>query len=125
MQLRLKSEIYVQALIRRINGTFAQGMAAAYVARRGDANAGGIFIRVNRLDGTAGVLTLFTNMEGEQTARVVVAPHTAEKQAADFLARETARDPDIWLVDIEDAQGRHFLEEKIDGDWPVLEAGGK
>jgi hypothetical protein len=48
---------------------------------------------------------------------VVLPPATPEPDIDARLAREMARDPDIWVIDIEDAQGRHFLEEKIDGDW--------
>lgn len=113
MSLRLKAEFYVQALVRRAQG----GLAAAYVARRGDADAGGIFVCVNRLDGTAGVLTLFTDMDGERQARTVLPPGTPEAEAAARMARETERDPDIWVIDIEDAAGRHFVEERLDSDW--------
>lgn len=113
MFIRLKSELYVQALVRQVQGA----LAAVYVAKRGDTDAGVIFIRVNRLDGTGGVLSLFTNLDGERLARVVLPPATPEPDIDERLAREMARDPDIWVIDIEDAQGRHFLEEKIDGDW--------
>ncbi|MDG1690999.1 MAG: DUF1491 family protein [Alphaproteobacteria bacterium] len=113
MFIRLKSELYVQALVRQVQGA----LAAVYVAKRGDTDAGVIFIRVNRLDGTGGVLSLFTNLDGERLARVVLPPATPEPDIDARLAREMARDPDIWVIDIEDAQGRHFLEEKIDGDW--------
>lgn len=117
MSLRLKSGIFVQALLRRVQAAFVDGGAAAYIAKRGDEDAGGIFVRVSRLDGTAGVLTLFTHMEGDQRWRVVVPPHTAEADVEAQLARERERDPDIWVVEIEDKQGRHFLQEKIDGQW--------
>ena len=113
MFMRLKSELYVQALVRRVQGA----LAAAYVARRGDTDAGVIFIRVNRMDGTGGVLSLFTNLDGERLARVVLPPGTREPEIDTRLAREMTRDPDIWVIDIEDVAGRHFLDEKIDGTW--------
>ncbi len=113
MNLRLKSEFYVQALVRRVQGS----LSAAYIARRGDADAGGIFIRVVQPDGTSGLLTLSTGMDGERVARVVLPLQSADADIDARLAREAQRDPDIWVVDIEDAQGRHFLEEKIDGIW--------
>lgn len=117
MDLRLKSEFFVQALVRRVQGAFVDGGAAAYIAKRGDSDAGGIFVRVNRLDGTAGVLSLFTHMQGDQRWRIVVPQQTAEADVDAHMVREMKRDPDIWVVEIEDAKGRHFLEEKIDGDW--------
>lgn len=122
MALRLKSELFVQALVRRVQGAFVDGGAAAYIAKRGDTDAGGIFVRVNRLDGTAGVLTIFTHMDGDRRWRVVVPPNTPEREVDALMAREVNRDPDIWLVDIEDVRGRHFLEEKIDGVWAPQQA---
>ncbi len=112
----------MQALVRRVQGAFVDGGAAAYIAKRGDTDAGGIFVRVNRLDGTAGVLTIFTHMDGDRRWRVVVPPDTPEREVDALMAREVNRDPDIWLVDIEDARGRHFLEEKIDGVWTPAQA---
>ncbi len=47
--MRLKSAIWVAAYIRRCNG---EGAFAA-VRRRGAEDAGAIFIKLNRLDGTA------------------------------------------------------------------------
>ena len=111
--LRLKAGIYVNALVRRI---FAVG-SAAFVARHGDDDAGGIFIRVNRLDGHSGLLTQFSGMEGEAGWRVLATPQTPDSEVDALLQREISRDPDLWVVEIEDKAGRHFLEEKIMGDW--------
>jgi len=113
MMLRLKSELYVQALLRRVQAE----MCAAYIVARGDKDAGGIFIRVNRLDGTAGVLNMFTDMDGAQGFRVILPPGSDEKQSDALIQRERQRDPDLWVVDIEDPKGRHFLEGRIEGNW--------
>ena len=51
--VRLKSAIYVQALIRRCE----VAGAAAYLVRRGAEEAGAVFIKINRLDGTCTVLS--------------------------------------------------------------------
>jgi hypothetical protein len=113
MNLRLKSELYVQALLRRVQGA----MCAAYVLARDDNDAGGIFVRVNRLDGSAGVLNMFTDMDGAQSFRVILPLGSAEAESDALIKREMQRDPDLWVVDIEDAHGRHFLEGRIEGDW--------
>ena len=47
--MRLKSEIWVKAYIRRCQH---EGVVAV-LGRRGDADAGAIYIKVSRLDGTA------------------------------------------------------------------------
>ena len=100
MSLRLKSELYVQSLVRRVQAA----MGAAYVLRRGDKDAGGIYVRVNRLDGTAGVLNMFTDMDGAQSFRVVLPVDSDEAESDALIEREMQRDPDIWVVDIEDAR---------------------
>lgn len=113
MTWRVKSEIYIQALVRRVYAA----QAAAYVVRRGDSDAGGMLIRINRLDGCSGILTMFTDMQGERGWRVSLAASTPDQDVEAFLEREVARDPDVWIVEIEDTEGRRFLEEKIDGAW--------
>ncbi len=109
---RVKAEIYVQALVRRVNAE-----CVGIVARRGDTDAGGIYVRVNRLDGRSGLLVAFTDMNGERSWRVLASHLTPDHQIEDMLDREIARDPDMWVVEIEDKQGRHFLEEKVEGNW--------
>jgi hypothetical protein len=113
MSWRIKSEIYIQALVRRVYGV----QAAAYIVRRGDSDAGNVFIRVNQLAGCSGVLTMFTDMSGERGWRVALGQETVDAEVDAFLQREIERDPDLWVVEIEDRAGRHFLEERIDGIW--------
>ncbi|NCF78593.1 MAG: DUF1491 family protein [Alphaproteobacteria bacterium] len=113
MNFRLKSGLYVQALLRRVQ----VAACAAYVLSRGDNDAGGIFVRVNRLDGSAGVLNMFTDMDGAQSFRVILPSGSTEAKSDALIKREMQRDPDLWVVDIEDARGRHFLEGRIEGDW--------
>lgn len=109
---RIKAEIYVQALVRRVNSE-----CIGVIARRGDTDAGGIYVRVNRLDGRSGLLVAFTDMNGERRWRVLASHLTPDDQIEDMLVREIARDPDMWVVEIEDKQGRHFLEEAVEGNW--------
>jgi hypothetical protein len=109
---RIKAEIYVQALVRRVNSE-----CISVIARRGDTDAGGIYVRVNRLDGRSGLLVAFTDMNGERRWRVLASHLTPDDQIEDMLVREIARDPDMWVVEIEDKQGRHFLEEAVEGNW--------
>ena len=106
----LKAEIWVGALLRRA----ASAGAAAYVARRGDPDAGVVILKVSRLDGTVDVYLPARDLEGERAwRRGAVAAIEADADAA--VRRETDYDPDCWVVEIEDRQGRHFLTE------PVLE----
>lgn len=112
--MRLKSGIWVAAYLRRcqIEGAFAA------VRRRGAEEAGAIFIKINRLDGTADVYgpapqTAFSDARPADRAftaclKVMPAP---EADAEAYLARQINFDPDVWIVEIEDRQGRSFLDQ--------------
>ncbi|MDX2288569.1 MAG: DUF1491 family protein [Hyphomicrobiaceae bacterium] len=111
--MRLKSEFWVKAYVR----SAASAGASAFVVRRGDADSGAIFIRVNRLDGTS---TVFgpavagldeTSLERRFSARLAQGGADDDVVEA-YLAGEMRYDPDAWIIEIEDRQARHFL-----GDW--------
>src|SRR5262245_7862151 len=114
--MRLKSAIWVAAYIRRCNG---EGAFAA-VRRRGAEEAGAIFIKLNRLDGTAELFspapqTAFeeAHPSGRAFARALGAEPVPEEQVEERLKREVRFDPDAWIVEVEDRRGRHFLEHVV------------
>jgi hypothetical protein len=106
--LRLKSAIYVQALIRRAEVSGAQ----AYLVRRGSEEAGAVFLRLNRLDGSATVLS--PARRGEERVWTKPLGDAADaKRCDEYFAKQLRFDPDIWIVEIEDRQGRAFVDEPI------------
>jgi hypothetical protein len=110
--MRLKSELWVKAYIRRCH---VEG-AAAVLVRRGDADAGAIYIKVSRLDGTALLFGPapagldFAREERRWQPALQAAP-AAERDADAYLARQLEFDPDVWIVEVEDTAGRHFLDD--------------
>ena len=114
--MRLKSGIWVAAYIRRVQ---VEGAFAA-VRRRGAEEAGAIFIKVNRLDGTAdlyGPAPQAAFDEAQPADRAFSAclksQPAPEADAEAYLAREIRFDPDVWIVEIEDRTGRHFLDQVV------------
>src|SRR5260221_4411500 len=108
---RLRSDIWVSAYLRRcaVEGAFA------VLRRRGAAEAGAIFIKVDLLDGTAflfGPAPQSELKDGED--RVFAALHKETRiepgAAEERLSREIGFDPDLWIVEVEDRQGRWFLD---------------
>ena len=107
--MRLKSKIAVQALIRRCE---AQG-AQAYVLRKGSEEAGAVFIKINRLDGTCTILSPSLTGAGERAWTKPQGDVVDDAKAAEYFARQIRFDPDIWIVEIEDREGRTFVDEPI------------
>jgi hypothetical protein len=107
----LSTDIWVSALIRRAE----QGGAFAAVVRKGDARAGAVLVKV--LDRRAGAATLYAEAVRADGERVWMQPHPNAKEAALDAYAERARriDPDLWVVEIDDNQGRHFLTENVEG----------
>ncbi len=115
--MRVRAEIWFGAYLRRCQGHGAP----VVIVRRGDEAAGAVFIRIDRLDG---FVSLYgpapAGLEGTESERRWVRCFAADPvpaaEAAIYLARQIAFDPDIWIVDVEDRAGRHFLgDETLDG----------
>lgn len=115
--MRLKSAIWVSAYLRRCN---IEGAFAA-VRRHGADEAGAIYIKVARLDGCAvlyGPAPQTAFDEGQPADRLFTviagaAAPVAEAEIEARLAREIKFDPDIWIVEVEDRAGRHFLDRVV------------
>ena len=111
--MRLKSAIWVAAYVRRCH---LEGVFAA-VRHRGAEEAGAIFIKLNRLDGTAelfGPAPQSTFDEAHPTdrafSRCLREQPAPEAKVDERIVREIRFDPDAWIIEIEDRTGRHFLD---------------
>lgn len=115
--MKLKAEIWVKALIRRAGVANAPAM----VVRRGHAEAGTVYVKVARLDGTADVYGPTWGASGERVwMRVTGTAPVSDEEAEAYLARQEKVDPDFWVVEIEDKEGRHFLTEPVEESPPPL-----
>jgi hypothetical protein len=87
--MRLSTDIWIGALIRRaeLEGAYAT------VIRKGDPKAGAVLVKA--LDRRAGVAHLY------------------EAALDNYIDRAVRFDPDIWVVEIDDRAGRHFLTEPV------------
>ena len=86
--------------------------AQAYLLRRGAEEAGAVFLKLNRLNGALTVLS--PARRGEE--RVWTRPlgdAADEARCAEYLTKQIRFDPDIWIVEIEDREGRAFVDEPI------------
>lgn len=105
----LSTDIWVGALIRRAE----LGGAFATVARKGDARAGAVLVKtINRLTGETAVYAEAFRGDGE---RVWMEPSASREEAGvdQYIEKSLRTDPDLWVVEIEDREGRHFLTEPV------------
>lgn len=110
--MRLRSDIFVSALIRRAE---VEG-AVAMLRRRGAAEAGAIFVKLDTLDGRSAIFgpapqsVDFPDGIDRMFSRAHVQEWLDPVDAEARLKREIIFDPDLWIVEIEDRAGRTFLE---------------
>lgn len=113
--MRLRADIWVAAYIRRceIEGAYA------VLRRRGAAEAGAIFVKLDRLDGGAAIYAPAPQSELAEGAERGVERLWRRAHAEEWiepaeverrLAREINFDPDIWIVEVEDRQGLPRLD---------------
>lgn len=106
MQARLTAGLWVQAYLTRLR----LADIPAYVTARGDATAGAVIVKVATLDGQAQAFQRsFDLMTGARMWVMLVQGPEAEVDAA--LGRQRARDPDLWLIELEDRKGRTLLDQ--------------
>lgn len=102
---RLPTKLLVGAQIRQ---AATQGITIT-VIRSGDPNSGMIILKINRMDGQAEVLLQMRQDEELVWAPAGAAGAIPESEADALLERQLRYDPDVWLLEIEDKQGRHWF----------------
>ncbi len=106
---RLKAGIFVRALIRRV----AVEGASAFVVKRGAEEAGAVILKVARLDGTVLVLNQVRDGNGALVWSRPLGAWVEDARAQAWCERQCEFDPDLWIVEIEDRQGRPFVDGPI------------
>lgn len=114
--MRLRSDIWVSAYLRRVNG---EG-SIAVLQRRGAAEAGAIYITVEGEDRTCDLyVPAPQSMLDHDVQDRVFRKHSSQGPLDalalhEVLTREMRFDSDLWIVAVEDRERRHFLEHVIE-----------
>jgi hypothetical protein len=103
--VRLRSDIWVAAYLRRCG---VEGVSAV-LRRRGAAEAGAIFVKVDHLNGSATLYGPAPQSAAAEApsgvdrmfARAHAGPSIDSDEAEARLKREIGFDPDLWIVEVE------------------------
>lgn len=108
--LRLKSEVRVQAWLRRASGLGLMGA----VVKKGEPESGTVLLKINRFGAGCDVFSPVTAPDGTPAWMAAFPKGPApEKEADAYLARQATYDADLWVVEIEDPKGVFTLDEPV------------
>jgi len=110
MEPRLKTKIQVMAAVRLCT----RHAIPIVVARRGDEDAGTILIKLNQLERGFTVLAQTRTALGDLAWLKATGDAPVDEQTADaYIARQVKRDPDLWVVEIEDREARPIFAGRV------------
>jgi len=99
-QNRLKTDVWVSAHIRQCH---AAG-TPAFVLHRGDAERGGLLLKINQFSSGCRLLQPQTDMDGDRFWMVVSGEAPVDEARADeMIKKRLAFDTDLWVLEIEDS----------------------
>ena len=109
MDDRLPTDVWVMAQVRRCNG---EGIPA-YVVQKGHARVGTVMLKINQLDDRCRVLSQMRDLDGVMGWLPGLGGGAVPEADADaYIARAIERDPDLWVIEIEDREGLNPFEGK-------------
>src|SRR5262245_38165618 len=109
MPREIPSHLWVSALLRRAG---AAG-AFAVIVHRGDEERGDVLLKVTTSRGKARLYGPAFRPDGPAEFERLTAETEAE--ADELIFRRRKADRDLWVIEIEDREGRHFLTENVRG----------
>ena len=84
------------------------------MAHRGDPHSGIVILKLNQLDQGCRVMSQMRDLDGKlgwmEALEGALVP---EAEADVYIARQAERDPDLWVIEIEDRLGRHWVDGAI------------
>ena len=104
--MRLTAEMWVSAYLMRLR----LADIPAFVVAKGDATAGAVLVKSNRLDGQAQAFTRTYDLLADRR-RWEQLIEGSEPDVDAAIARQRGFDPDLWVIEVEDRQGRTLLDQ--------------
>ncbi|QBF30017.1 DUF1491 family protein [Thalassococcus sp. S3] len=103
---RLTTRFWVDAYLARLRMLDIP----AFVVAHGDDTGGAVLVKLSTLDGKA--VLYQRSFDLESGARVWMSlAEGAEAEVDEAAERQRGFDPDLWVIEVEDRQGRHLLDQ--------------
>lgn len=110
MNERMPTELWVTAHLRRCT---AAG-TPVYVIHRGAAAAGTVMVKIVMKGRGCKLLNQSRDIEGNLGWMDIYEGEIVDETRADqYIQRATERDPDVWVIEVEDINGKNPFEGKI------------
>ena len=106
MTPRLTADFWVRAYLARLE----QAGIPAFVTAKGDATAGAVLVKVASLDGQARAYQRSFDLMADSRIWVIL-KEGDEPGVDEAIARQRGFDPDLWVIEVEDRQGRSLLDK--------------
>ncbi len=104
---RLTSDMWVSAYLTRLR----LADIPVFITAKGDETAGAILVKLNTLNGLAKVWQRSVDlMSGERVWVILTEGGEADVDAA--IEKQKSFDPDLWVIEVEDREGRSLLDEQ-------------
>ena len=102
---RLTARFWVDAYLARLR----LHDIPAFVVSHGDDTAGSVMVKLNMLNGQARVFQRSYDLLEDRTSWEMT-QEDAEPEVDASISRTRSRDPDVWVIEVEDRDGRHLLD---------------
>ncbi|MGY9047623.1 hypothetical protein P775_03210 [Puniceibacterium antarcticum] len=103
---RLAASFWVAAYMRRLS----LHEIPAFVVNHGDDTAGAVLVKLNTLDGNARIFTRSFDLLSD-TRHWSELASGADRDMDAHVTKQRSFDPDLWVIEVEDRQGRHLLDQ--------------
>ncbi|MDG1067635.1 MAG: DUF1491 family protein [Sulfitobacter sp.] len=104
---RLTARFWVDAYLARLR----MYDIPAFVVAHGDDTGGAVLVKLATLDGRAVVFQRSFDLASGDRIWVELAAG-AERDVDEAISRQRGFDPDLWVVEVEDRDGRHLLDQE-------------
>ena len=107
---RLQTDLWVAAVLRQCNSK----AVPVYVYNKGSSESGTIVVKVVINTKTCRVFSQTRDDDGNLAWMDIYDGETVDESRGDaYINRALERDPDLWVLEVEDASGKNPFEGKV------------